>query len=89
MTQEKLADTAGIDASFLGRIERGQSKNLQINTLEKIIHALDVDYPTFFSFDSTEDRKVSLISKLSLVDNQNELLDIFERIINISLQEKG
>lgn len=48
MTQEKLAEKIGFDVSFLGRIERGKSANIQINTLEKIIHALDEDYTTFF-----------------------------------------
>lgn len=48
MTQEQLADKIGVDVSFLGRIERGKSANIQINTLEKIIHALDEGYLSFF-----------------------------------------
>lgn len=83
MTQEKLAEVAGIDASFLGRIERGQSSNLQINTIEKIIDAFEIDYATFFSFQDMPDRKYSIIGKLSLSENEDELLDIIEKIIEL------
>ena len=70
MTQEQLADKIGFAVSYLGRIEWGKSANIQISTLEKIIEALDGDYPAFFH-------------ALSLSKNKDELLNIIERIVNI------
>lgn len=87
MTQEQLADKIGFDVSYLGRIERGKSANIQINTLEKIIHALDEDYATFFSFEETENRYTTVLHGLSLSDNQEELLDIIEKIIKLGNQK--
>ncbi|CAG4694201.1 helix-turn-helix transcriptional regulator [Enterococcus faecalis] len=83
MTQEKLAEKIGFDVSFLGRIERGKSANIQINTLEKIIHALDEDYTTFFSFGDTENRYTAILREISLSENRDELLDIIERIVKL------
>jgi len=40
LTQEKLAEQAGISLSFLGHIERGTRK-LSIETLLKLLQALD------------------------------------------------
>lgn len=86
MTQEKLAEKIGFDVSYLGRIERGKSANIQISTLEKIIDALGEDYPSFFSFGTTTNRDASIIHELSVSKNRDELLDIIERIIK--LQQK-
>lgn len=83
MTQEQLAEKIGVDVSFLGRIERGKSANIQVNTLEKIINALDEDYATFFSFDTATNRYVSIAHEISISSNKEELLDIIERIINL------
>lgn len=41
MTQEQLADRAGISTSFVGHIERG-SRKLSLETLWAICKALDV-----------------------------------------------
>ncbi|MBO0423682.1 helix-turn-helix domain-containing protein [Enterococcus plantarum] len=83
MTQEQLSDKIGFDVSYLGRIERGKSANIQINTLEKIICALDEDYAAFFSFEETENKYSTILHGLSLSDNQEELLEIIERIIKL------
>lgn len=87
MTQEQLAEKIGFDVSFLGRIERGKSANIQINTLEKIINALDEDYSTFFSFDNTRNRLTTILHELSLSENKDELMDIIERIINLEKKQ--
>lgn len=83
MTQEQLAEKIGFDVSYLGRIERGKSANIQISTLEKIIEALDEDYPAFFSFETTTNREAAVIHALSLSKNKEELLNIIERIIKL------
>ncbi len=42
LTQESLAEKAGISASFLGHIERG-SRIASIETLVRLANALDID----------------------------------------------
>ncbi|EEU73902.1 predicted protein [Enterococcus faecalis JH1] len=51
--------------------------------MEKIIEALDGDYPAFFSFGTTTNREAAVIHALSLSKNKDELLNIIERIVNI------
>ena len=41
MTQEQLAEAAGLSASFLGHIERG-TRVASVDTLEKLAAALEV-----------------------------------------------
>ena len=52
MTQEKLAEQAGISLSFLGHIERGTRKS-SLDTLVKICNALKVS-PRLLLQDSLE-----------------------------------
>lgn len=86
MTQEKLADKAGMDVNALGRIERGQNSNIKLETLDKIIRALGIDYRTFFSFSVSEDTFSKIASKLSLVADEERFLEIFDRILDIELK---
>ncbi|WP_025679669.1 helix-turn-helix domain-containing protein [Paenibacillus massiliensis] len=41
LTQQKLADFAGLDYRYIGALERGE-RNFSIDTLEKVLVALDV-----------------------------------------------
>lgn len=84
LTQEKLAIKADMEATVLSRIERGQATNIQVNTLDKIITALETDYVTFFSFTDSSDIQTRLVGKLSLVDEENRegLLSIVEKMID-------
>lgn len=82
MTQQELSDKANIDWSAFSRIERGKSVNVQINTLEKIINALEIDYPDFFTFSDSDKTKNRIIAKLSLLDDEDKILQIFDAILD-------
>lgn len=49
LSQEELADMAKIHTAHLGRIERGE-ENPTLETVEKIINALDVSVGEFFNY---------------------------------------
>ena len=42
LSQEKLAEMAGIDRSYMGNIERGE-KNITLKKIYEICDALDID----------------------------------------------
>ncbi|MDQ0659481.1 helix-turn-helix domain-containing protein [Paenibacillus sp. W2I17] len=42
LTQQKLADIAGLDYRYIGALERGE-RNFSIDTLEKVLLALNVE----------------------------------------------
>lgn len=86
LTQEILADKAGMDVNALGRIERGQNGNIKLETLDKIIRALEIDHRTFFSFTTDEDAISKIVAKLSLVEDENRFIEIFDRILDIELK---
>lgn len=79
MTQEQLAEKAGISLSFLGHIERGTRK-ASVDTLVKLCNALSVS-PNVVLQDSLEDELLGDNSELS--DSQRRLLrEITNKIIN-------
>ena len=82
LTQETLADKAGMDVNALGRIERGQNGNIKLETLDKIIRALEIDHRTFFSFTTDEDSISKIVAKLSLVEDENRFIEIFDRKVD-------
>ncbi|HIE44347.1 MAG TPA: XRE family transcriptional regulator [Candidatus Omnitrophica bacterium] len=49
MTQEKLAEKAGLHLTYIGIIERGK-QSASLDVIEKIAKALGVDEREFFSF---------------------------------------
>lgn len=78
MTQEKLAERAGISLSFLGHIERGTRK-ASLDTLVKICNALSVS-PGLLLQDSLEDGLLG--ENIQISEPQRRLLrEISNRII--------
>jgi transcriptional regulator with XRE-family HTH domain len=47
LTQLELAKLANIHRSYLAAVETGD-RNISLESLEKIIHALNMDYNSFF-----------------------------------------
>jgi len=48
MSQETLAERAGLHSTYIGQLERGE-KNATLESAEKIARALDVSFETLFS----------------------------------------
>jgi len=48
LSQQKFSYEAGIERSYLTRIENGK-KNISVNTLERLIKALGVSFTEFFN----------------------------------------
>lgn len=53
MSQEFLADQANLDRTYISGVERGV-RNITLDSLEKIINALDVDIVTFLNYVAQE-----------------------------------
>lgn len=49
LTQLELAVKAKVHRSYLASVETGE-RNISLDSLEKIIKALDIDYKNFFCY---------------------------------------
>ncbi|HOE74621.1 MAG TPA: helix-turn-helix transcriptional regulator [bacterium] len=47
LSQEQLADLAGVHRTYIGMIERGE-KNITLENIEKISKALEIELKTIF-----------------------------------------
>lgn len=65
LSQEQLALKANLNTSFIGQIERG-GKKPTIDTLEKIVNALDVSFEDLFKFemDNGKEKDMEIIDKV-------------------------
>jgi transcriptional regulator with XRE-family HTH domain len=77
LTQEEVGEAVGVSYSYIGRIERGQ-KNISLQTLSKIAHALNVSesdlfaYTGKFSFETKNELEIKeILSVLARQDLQN------------------
>lgn len=52
LSQEELAHRADLHAAHLGQIERGE-KSPTLDSMEKIVNALDITFEELFSFENT------------------------------------
>ena len=83
MTQEKLAEAAGISLSFLGHIERGTRK-ASLDTVVKICNALKVS-PNQLLRDSLEGSLIA--NEAGLSENHRRLLrEISDNISKYSVE---
>lgn len=86
LTQEQLAEQANIDPSVLSRIERGTRTNIRITTLDKLIHALNTDYQTLFSFTDSTNNHQRIQGKLALITDE-DALQMLETVIDYTLKD--
>ena len=87
MTQEALAELAGLDLSYLGKIERGQIENIKIEPLDKIIKGLNIDYPSFFSFEKDDNDISEIIHDITSLNKREDIIRVFKQIILLSKNE--
>lgn len=79
LTQEDVADKAGIDASHLGRLERGE-RNPSLAVVEKVIYALGITFEDLFKYilppnEKNDNRSLGLImNKLTALSKQEQKL---------------
>ncbi|MGH2269675.1 helix-turn-helix domain-containing protein [Streptococcus uberis] len=69
LTQEQLEEKADLGTNYVYKLEN-QSTNIKVNTLEKVMKALDVDFEEFFD--------------ISLVEQNSDLSDLMVQIKELS-----
>ena len=85
ISQEKLSELAGLGSKHIHNIEN-EKYNFQIQTLNKIITALEVDEKTFFNFDFPEKSKEieNIINKLEQIPEpqKTDIIDAIATLLN-------
>lgn len=77
LTQEKLAEKAGLETAYLGDVERGK-RNLTIDNIEKIAKGFNIEPFKLFLFQlervdaSAENRTVAKEKVLDFIENLPE-----------------
>ena len=87
ISQEQLALKAGINVSFLGQIERS-TKKPTIDTIDKLLGALDISYREFFDFESDINQSSAIIDKIIYelkprpIEEQQLIYDLMRKIFS-------
>lgn len=87
MTIEQLAEKAELSASFIAKFERNDQNNISLQTLEKIVNALDMKLVDLFMYDGIKNTMtLELINYLSNLneDDQQSLSTAILKMISIS-----
>ncbi|MGT2877478.1 transcriptional regulator [Streptococcus gallolyticus] len=86
LSQEELSEKAGLGLKYINQIEN-QNINISIQTLEKVITALDLTVEEFFNFNSEPlsdltFRRFEMKIKQLPKEKQASLIEIFEKILD-------
>ncbi|WP_339167819.1 helix-turn-helix transcriptional regulator [Paenibacillus sp. FSL R5-0341] len=87
LTQQQLAELSGLDDAYIGSVERGE-RNFSIDTVEKIIIALEIPSENFFisSGEMTEEQlaRMKALDDYSILisDLSEEKLIKFTNVVN-------
>jgi transcriptional regulator with XRE-family HTH domain len=73
-TQDELAERSGVNITYLGTVERG-TRNVSVDTLERIIHALEIEVSDFFNMDTIPDG-IDLETYAILEEHKSLLLNL-------------
>ncbi len=87
LTQQELAEKSDLSLPFINLIENNR-RNLSVDTLLKILSAMDINPSDFFRplSDTSDDNLQLLIEKIQLNKNRTEIIELFLSIL--SLNEK-
>ena len=87
LTQQELAEKSDLSLPFINLIENNR-RNLSVDTLLKILSAMDIDPSDFFRplSETSDDNLQLLIEKIQLNKNRTEIIELFLSIL--SLNEK-
>lgn len=69
-TQEQLAEAASLHYSYIGGVERGD-RNISLETLEKIVSALDIPAGELFRPEEVLDKQSLLDEHMKLVSSRS------------------
>ena len=84
LTQQELAEKSDLSLPFINLIENNR-RNLSVDTLLKILSAMDIDPSDFFRplSETSDDNLQLLIEKIQLNKNRTEIIDLFLNILNL------
>ena len=89
LTQQELAEKSDLSLPFINLIENNR-RNLSVDTLLKILSAMDIDPSDFFRplSETSDDNLQLLIEKIQLNKNRTEIIDLFLNILNLKKNKK-
>lgn len=85
LTQQELAEKSDLSLPFINLIENNR-RNLSVDTLLKILSAMDINPSDFFRplSETSDDNLQLLIEKIQLNKNRTEIIDLFLNILNLN-----
>ena len=85
LTQQELAEKSDLSLPFINLIENNR-RNLSVDTLLKILSAMNVDPSDFFRplSETSDDNLQLLIEKIQLNNNRTEIIELFLNIIKFN-----
>ena len=85
LTQQELAEKSDLSLPFINLIENNR-RNLSVDTLLKILSAMDIDPSDFFRplSETSDDNLQLLIEKIQLNKNRTEIIDLFLNILKLN-----
>lgn len=85
LTQQELAEKSDLSLPFINLIENNR-RNLSVDTLLKILSAMEIDPSDFFKplSETSDDNLQLLIEKIQLNKNRTEIIDLFLNILNLN-----
>ena len=85
LTQQELAEKSDLSLPFINLIENNR-RNLSVDTLLKILSAMDIDPSVFFRplSETSDDNLQLLIEKIQLNKNRTEIIDLFLNFLNLN-----
>ena len=85
LTQQELAEKSDLSLPFINLIENNR-RNLSVDTLLKLLSAMDIDPSDFFRplSETSDDNLQLLIEKIQLNNNRTEIIELFLNILKFN-----